>query len=206
LAPFIVIGSLAYIVTIGLAGYPISCGLIAYSLAPISAVLVALLIFNKWAWKWWWLNSWFSRRPVICGTWHGHINSSWVDTKTGQHPAPIKCYAVIRQNWLMLSLRLYTAESESCLIAERIHENDDGVFQVACVYRNDPKASLRGVRSEIHYGAMILKVEATPSKALSGHYWTDRLTRGEIRLEFKSDVLVDSYIAAEEHFGAESAG
>lgn len=46
------------------------------------------------------------------------------------------------------------------------------------VYRNDPR-SLLLEQSPIHYGGMRLHVRGGRVERLDGHYWTDRLTKGE---------------------------
>lgn len=98
----------------------------------------------------------------------------------------------------MLTIRLLTAESQSLTVAERILTDSDGLFRIACVYRNEPNADLRGDRSEIHYGAMNLAIETTPQRRMSGHYWTDRDTRGTIELAHVSDKQPQSYATAEQ--------
>ena len=80
----------------------------------------------------------------------------------------------VRQSLTTLSMRLMTAESSSRLIAYKMVEENDGVFLVTGVYTNTPKLELRGDRSEIHYGALLLQVLGDPPISLEGHYWTDR--------------------------------
>ena len=80
------------------------------------------------------------------------------------------------------------------LLRRLIHETD-GAWSVATVYRNTPKVQVRP-RSEIHHGAMWLRLQDDPEASLEGHYWTDRNTRGDIRLSNRRSKLVFSYDAA----------
>lgn len=196
ITPLVVIAVVAYIISLACSGFQVSGGLLLHVAAPVPAVLLSLLVFDKWAWKWRCLNSWFSRRPNLCGTWRGELRSSWIDPATGEPISPIPCFAVVRQTFTMLSIRLLTAESQSTLIAERILIANDGVFQIACVYQNEPKTDLRGVRSEIHFGAMLLTVGTSPDRELFGHYWTDRSTKGEIQFRFCTQDVFESFDAA----------
>jgi len=165
--------------------------LFRYILVPVPVVLTSLVVFNLYCWKWKWLNPWFSKRPVLIGTWRGELKTSWIDPETKEHPPAIKCFAVVRQTFTMLSIRLYTEESKSYLIAERLLREPDGIYKIACVYQNEPDTELRGKRSEIHFGAMILSVEI--NDRMSGHYWTDRETKGKISLSHISNELASSF-------------
>ena len=93
-------------------------------------------------------------------------------------------------------MRLMTAESSSWLIAHKIVEANDGVFLVVGVYTNTPKLELRGGRSEIHYGALLLQVLGEPPTSLEGHYWTDRNSRGAMRLSNKKAQIFLTYAEA----------
>ncbi len=75
--------------------------------------------------------------------------------------------------------------SESWFIAESIKPSKEGIgYQIAGVYTNKPDRLLRGDRSEIHLGGLILKTHGPPHrpKRLTGEYWTDRKTKGRIML------------------------
>lgn len=148
-------------------------------LLPFSTVVgilgVVLTLFEKWMWHWPILHGWFVRRPDIRGTW-------LVELQPDEAIEPIECYMSIRQTFSTLEMKLMTPESESWLIADRIGPSHKGNgFQIAGVYTNEPRLELRGKRSEIHYGALLLEVHgpstARPT-AMQGIYWTDRKTHG----------------------------
>jgi hypothetical protein len=111
----------------------------------------------------------------------------------------------VRQTFSSLSMRLMTPESASWLIAHNIVRSNDGMFQVAGVYMNRPNLPLRGERSEIHYGAILLDVQGRPPSALEGHYWTDRHTRGTMRLTRKEAKTFATFEEARRAFGEASS-
>ena len=140
-------------------------------------------------------------RPDIRGSWRVELKSEWVDPSTEEEVAPITCYMVVRQTLTTLSMRMMTAESSSSLVAHKIVEENDGVFLVTGVYTNTPKLRHRGKRSEIHYGALLLKVLGDPPVSLEGHYWTDRNSRGSIRLSNKKAVIFSTFEEAHDGLG-----
>jgi hypothetical protein len=70
------------------------------------------------------------------------------------------------------------------------------LYELAGVYRNTPQVHLRGERSEIHYGALLLELKGDPVNGLQGHYWTDRQTRGTLELSNRQKRLVNDYAEA----------
>ena len=121
------------------------------------------------------------------------LQSEWKDPDTGKRIDPITCYMAVQQSLTTLSMRLMTAESSSWLIAHKIVRANDGVFFVTGVYTNEPKLELRGDRSEIHYGALRLAVQGKPPASLEGNYWTDRNTRGTMRLSNRKTEILSTY-------------
>ncbi len=51
-----------------------------------------------------------------------------------------------------------------------------------------------------HEGAMELRVQGTPPEGLTGKYWTDRLTRGDLAWSERRALQVASFAAAERLF------
>jgi hypothetical protein len=121
--------------------------------------------------------------------------SSYVDPQTQKRVPPIGVYLVIRQTYSAIHLRLITKESSSESLANNIPKGEDGVYSVASAYRNTPQLAQRG-QSPIHHGAMLLRVEGDPVVSLSGEYWTDRQTYGEIQFAEKSETLYYTFDAA----------
>lgn len=156
-------------------------------LRPLSTVTSAVLLlgmaFELWLWKLPLLHGWFVKRPVIEGTWRAQLRSNWKDASGAAIP-PIEGYVVIRQTLLNLSMRLMTKESASHLVGTEIVCALDGLYCVSGVYRNEPRYQDR-THSQIHFGALWLRVIDTPTQMLEGHYWTDRNTAGEMQLTEK---------------------
>ncbi|WP_353207359.1 hypothetical protein [Sphingorhabdus sp.] len=149
--------------------------------STVVGVLLLLLVgFDLWAWRLRFLQGWFVPRPDIRGTWRVELKSNWKDPATNSaSPRPICAYLVVRQTYSTLSIRMITLESTSELVSAEIRRAGDGLYKVAGVYRNEPRLSVRDI-SPIHYGAIVLDVQGDPVKSLTGHYWTDRNTRGEL--------------------------
>ena len=167
----------------------------------VSTLSFVVVIFERWGWAGKFLHGWFVKRPDLRGSWCVDLKSEWVNPETGKKVAPIVCYMAVRQSLTTLSMRLMTAESNSWFIAHKIVEENDGVFLVTGVYTNTPKLELRGDRSEIHYGALLLRVLGDPPISLEGHYWTDRNSHGSMRLSNKKTAIFSTYEEARDGYG-----
>lgn len=159
--------------------------------------------FNKYMWSWKIFKGWYVKRPDLRGTWKVELKSSWKNPETGEVITPVCGYAVIRQSLTFLSLRLMTEESRSVLVAHSIEQQEDeDLFKLVGVYRNEPKIELQGVRSEIHHGSFALEIHGSPVEELEGHYWTDRATKGGMKLFGRVDKLYSTYEQAERELGS----
>ncbi len=167
----------------------------------VSIIVLVVTVFNKYLWSWKIFKGWYVKRPDLRGTWKIELNSNWVNSETDKMIDTIYGYAVIRQTLTSLSFRLMTKESKSVLIAHSIDkQEDDDLFKLVGVYRNEPKIELQGVRSEIHHGSFSLEIHGNPIYELQGHFWADRGTRGEMNLSDKALKLYDTYEQAEKEF------
>jgi hypothetical protein len=168
----------------------------------VGVITLFVTLFNKNMWSWKIFKGWYVKRPDLRGTWEIELKSSWIDPKTNKQIAPIYGYAVIRQSLTLLSIRLMTEESRSVLVAHSIEQQeDDDLFKLVGVYRNEPKIELQGVRSEIHHGSFALEVHGVPVYEMEGHYWTDRGTKGGMKLSNKVEKLYDTYNQAQHEIG-----
>ena len=168
----------------------------------VGAITLVVTVFNKYLWSWKIFRGWYVKTPDLRGTWKVELKSSWVNPETGKVIDPIYGYAVIRQSLTSLSLRLMTKESRSVLVAHSIdQQEDEDLFKLVGVYRNEPNIELQGVRSEIHHGSFALEVHGNPVYELQGHYWTDRGTKGGMKLSGKVPKLYDTYKQAEIEYG-----
>lgn len=171
--------------------------------STVSVMCLLILVFNKWVWSWRLLRGWFVERPDLRGTWRVRIDSSWVG-EDGKPVRPIEAFLVIRQTFSMLSLRILTRESSSDMIGCTVERAEDGLYRVVGTYRNRPRISVRD-RSPIHFGAIALDVQGEPASTLAGHYWTDRMTRGELVARDRMRILAHSFDEARAAVGAKTS-
>lgn len=183
-----------------LMGLPVSWEYSKPFTLTVSALSLACVLFDKWLWKTFLFRGWVVNQPNLHGTWKALLKSDWVDPQTKERVAPIQCIMTIRQTYSRFSARLFTRESSSYLVAHKIERQNDGVFQLFGTYQNTPDIALRGSRSEIHYGALVLEVRGEPPKSLVGHYWTDRGTRGSLELTERIPDILASYQEGCERF------
>lgn len=166
----------------------------------VGIVMGVSVIFNRHAWSWRIFRGWYVKRPDLRGTWRVEIASDWRNPETGLGIAPIVAYAAVTQTLTSLSFRLMTRESKSALIAHCINLEEDQYYRLTGIYRNEPRIELQGVRSDIHHGAFTLEAHGCPVVSLEGHYWTDRGTRGSMKLSARISKVQSTYEAAHAAF------
>lgn len=165
----------------------------------VGVITALVFIFNKYMWSWKIFRGWYVKRPDLRGTWRVELRSNFVKPETNKQIKPIYGYAVIRQSLTFLSVRLMTKESRSVLVAHSIEQQEDtDLFKLVGVYRNEPKIELQDAGSSIHHGAFSLDVHGSPVYELTGHYWTDRTTKGGMTLSNKVKKLYDTYEQADQ--------
>lgn len=156
-------------------------------LRPFGTVVGILVVFSLLLehilWHIKFLQPWFVSRPDLRGTWKLTLKSDYIDPKTNVQVPPIVCFMGIKQTLSTLKLHLMTPESESWLIAEAIIPSPSGDgYQIVGVYTNKPKIHLRGNKSDIHLGALVLDTHGIAHRptSVTGEYWTDRNTSGSM--------------------------
>ena len=166
--------------------------------------LVALATaFEFLLWPLSWLHGWFVKRPDLRGTWRVELESDAIDPTTKVGVPTIICYMGVAQTLSTLQMHLMTPESESWLIAERISPSPSGVgYQVAGVYTNKPQTHLRGERSEMHFGGLLLDTHGPANRpnTLTGEYWTDRKTKGRMTFTERRPEVFTRFKDAVEDF------
>jgi SMODS-associating 2TM, beta-strand rich effector domain len=177
-------------------GHPVPLDYLKAFSYAVTGVSFALVLWNRWLWSWRVFRPWLTTRPDLRGTWKGHLVSSWVDPNTKQGRGEIEVYLVIRQTFSTADARLLTAESFSISLSADIVADGESIQTLAVVYRNTPRALLRG-RSPIGHGGMLLYVRGTPIHQLDGEYWTDRGTKGELTLALRSGGLCHDFAEAQ---------
>ena len=170
----------------------------------VVGVLVAVgAAFEFVLWRRPWLHGWFVKRPDLRGTWRVELQSDWVNPATNRGVPLIVCYMGVAQTLSTLQMHLMTPESESWLIAERISLSPNGVgYQVAGVYTNKPHTHLRGARSEMHLGGLLLDTHGPTNypDTLAGEYWTDRKTKGRMTFTARLATVFTRFEDAEQAF------
>ena len=157
------------------------------------------LVFERVLWHQGYLH-WFFHRPDLRGTWCVEVQSDWVNPDTREPTPLIVCYMGVTQTLSTLQMHLMTPESESWFIADRIRASPNGRgYQIVGVYTNKPQMNLRGVRSEIHQGALILDSHGPDARpeTLTGEYWTDRKTTGRMTFTRRIPTVFTGFDAAE---------
>lgn len=164
--------------------------------AAVFACTVLLLLWDRWAWKWKISQVIPGVSRDVSGTWQGTLESLWKDPATCKTPAVKTVYVVVRQTSSAASVTLISDESRSkSSFAGLVH--GDGSWLLHYVYTNEPLLELRR-HSSIHYGSAVLSVVGSPAKRLEGGYWTDRDSKGRLKLTKRSRKLADDFEEAKE--------
>lgn len=153
--------------------------------------LLAVALFVKWGWKLRMFRGWLVPFPNLNGSWVGYIYSDWENPETGQKSPPIPVMLTVNQSFFHISCLMRTSEMESSSYSEGfLIDPDRQVKNIAYCYASKPRLSLNE-RSVPHDGAAVFKIIEKPTRRLAGRYWTERLTKGEIVLEYHSKELLE---------------
>jgi hypothetical protein len=180
--------SLAYFSDLDLAKVKDFFGLIP---KVVSIDLLIMAIFVKWGWKLKVFRGWLVPFPNLNGTWVGFIYSDWKNPNTGEKPPPIPVMLTVNQSFFHVSCMMRTGEMESSSYAEGfIIDPDRQIKNIAYSYCSKPRLSLSD-RSPPHDGTAVFTIIEKPKLKLIGRYWTERLTKGEIKLEYHSKEMLE---------------
>lgn len=161
-----------------------------FGLVPkvVSIDLLVVAVFVKWGWKFRIFRVPF---PNLNGSWVGYIYSDWKSPETGENPPPIPVMLTVNQSFFHISCMMRTSEMESSSYSEGfLIDPDRQIKNVAYSYTSKPRLSLNE-RSIPHDGAAVFKIIERPKQKMMGRYWTERLTKGEIVLEYHSEELLE---------------
>jgi len=176
-------------------GTPIEFSVNSFGKLPtvVTADTILFGLFARYFWKSKIFQSWLVPFPDLNGTWHGTIESTWVNPETKQRLPPIKAAIAIKQSFLGLSCTMFTKEmiSKSCNASFKI-DGDNHEKKLIYTYVSTPDATVRQ-RSAVHYGTAKFDIIQKPSKHLEGDYWTDRKTTGSMKFEFKQLDLIEKF-------------
>lgn len=138
-------------------------------------------LFINYLWKWTFLYDWVVPFPDLNGTWEGELKSSYIDKKTNKKIDPIKATLKIRQSFVHIHCLLKTEAIESSSFVCQFDINKDKQ-KLKLVYSYGGEANLLSRDDNPnHFGTAMLSVN-DEGKALTGSYWTDRKTTGELTL------------------------
>ncbi len=176
-------------------GAPNTSLLSFFSIAVLVCTIL-LLAWDRWIWKWTISQAIPGVSRDLSGTWQAQLKSFWIDPTTGKSPAPKTVYMVIRQTSSTASVTLISDESKSKSSLARVVK-EDGSWLLHYVYTNEPRLEVRG-HSPIHHGSAVLSVTGSPAKRLEGGYWTDRDSKGQLKLTKRSKKMAEDYEEAKE--------
>lgn len=155
-------------------------------------ITLAIGGFDRWAWHWPLIRK-AVRRPWISGTWVGELTSYRRDPQTDA-PLTSTHSVVLRidQSLTSISATLMTAESKSRSIAAAFTPHSNGDYTLHYTYDNTPKLEYRN-RSKIHRGSVAAEMSGPVPNSIESEYWTNRDTKGTIKLTRVSRSRADSF-------------
>ncbi len=182
---------LVFAVGVILGGDQVRPSWLGYYSYAVTAATIALALWNKWIWRW----KWVQRLPHVPrslrGTWRGTLTSAWINPETRLSPPSKPVFLVVRQSATMISAVLLTDESSSRSMMANLAEDEMGA-SLSYIYLNRPNVMVEH-RSRMHNGSAFLEVSGRPATRLHGRYWTDRDTRGEFNFVQRSESIVDDF-------------
>lgn len=170
-------------------------------LSYLPSIAGALVVaFDLWLWKLPGLSR-ITGKPRLWGTWRVELQpSAKAVIPKGGNRGPITGVMVIEQTFWTTAVQLYTQESGSSSISAAIVNKTDSKQSKSLLftYTNNPRQA-HSHRSAQHSGTCRLDVTGTSPTSLSGTYWTDRVTAGDVTLTLvdrKDDRSRDDALAA----------
>ncbi len=124
--------------------------------------------------------------PDLNGVWRGKLMSTWVNPDTGESPPPIPTEIKIRQGLFASHISLKTGESASYSTRTFLEPSyETRRYRLWYCYSNEPQAQFRH-RSAPHEGMAFLELDYDADQnRLTGRYYTERKTTGDIIVERK---------------------
>ncbi|MBR5779755.1 MAG: hypothetical protein IKY21_03920 [Clostridia bacterium] len=150
-----------------------------------SVITISTWLFCYTLWKLPIFKNWLVLIPDLQGLWEGEIKSDWIDPIENIQKSPIACNLLIHQSLFKTCCRIETKESVSMSAMANFSINSDSrTCKIIFTYQNDPKQTIQN-RSPIHFGTTVLDYAVKENeRTLSGYYWTNRKTTGELNFKF----------------------
>ena len=143
----------------------------SYAGEAIMGTTVIMMLFNKYAWKWKWINE-IVDIPVLAEQYSGTFISDWQNENR-----QFSAYLEVKQTFLNVFIIFRTGESKSYSVLAAITDVG-GKKRINYLYENEPRAELF-YRSTNHKGTAELWIE--DNGELTGNYYTNRKTGGSMR-------------------------
>ena len=161
-----------------------------------SAVVIILMVYERWIWKWSIFRS-ISEAfgvPVLHGTWKGTLDYE-KDGNGKSGSADI--YLAINQTLTSISVRsFFRKPSESDSTIAKIQKPKPTRRQLIYLYKNEAPFGKRNGNPP-HDGACVLEIVGFPARELSGSYFTERKGSGLVKLNQYNPQLAETLETAD---------
>lgn len=154
----------------------------ALSYLPSAAGLL-VVAFDLWLWRIPGVSR-ITGRPHLYGTWRVELQpSAHALIPEGGNRGPIPGAMVVEQTFWTTAVQFYTRDSGSSSVSAAIVNKTDSKQSkwLLFTYTNSARQQ-HSQRSFQHSGTCRLDVTGTEPNSLSGTYWTDRVTAGDMTL------------------------
>jgi hypothetical protein len=172
----------AYAAALYLSGVHIQAGT-KQALGYLPTALTFLVtLWDIWLWRLPLLQR-LAKRPWISGTWSATLTptAASVIPPGGSH-GPVEAYLMIEQTFWSIGIRQYTSESRSNSGATMWGETTSGSDRTFTYnYASHPRQAIAD-RSPSHLGTVTLDVVGLRPSTITGDYFTNRYTKGDLTL------------------------
>jgi hypothetical protein len=172
----------AYAVALYVSGVHIQAGA-KQALSYLPTILTFLVaLWDIWLWRLPVLQR-LAKRPWIAGIWSATLTPTAASViPEGGNRGPIEAYVIIQQTFWSIGVRQYTSESRSDSRATMWSETTGGSDRtLTYTYANRPRLELEN-RSRPHLGTAAVDVVGLRPSTITGDYFTDRYTKGDMTL------------------------
>ena len=190
----------AYAVALYVSGVHIQAGA-KQALSYLPTVVTFLVtLWDLWIWRLPVLQR-LAKRPWIAGTWSATLTPTAAShIPAGGNHGPIEAYIVVTQTFWSIGIRQYTGESRSDSIAavwsQLVGRSDN---TLTYNYANRPRQEFE-TRSHPHLGTAALDVVGRRPSTITGDYFTDRYTKGDMTLRLVDRTTSHAdYASVREH-------